>query len=274
MANRPEKPDEPDETVYIFGNDISKKTIRRVATTGIISAFALVGANVGCHSYQIIPAQSYGVDIKAGQLITDHMSPGFHGKWPMFEKIYVFNNNTIIMEDTAGKENNTSDQNAFTADLRLHYRVDPKVGLLALQVHNMANDNGQNLIAGLMDQSVNAVVGARPAIDTLADPQGFLKAFMDNFQWRLAQNNVPVRLDTVEYLNANVGSLRKPIQMRIKANGVVEQMAGPAAVGVYHDASLTPTSTPPAVTTLPQPAPRDVTVAVRAAQTPQTTVQP
>ena len=74
----------------------------------------------------------------------------------------------------------------------------------------------------------------------MADPEGFLKGYLANFQWRLAQNNVPVQLDTIELLTMNVGSLRKPIQMRIKANGEVEQMAGPAAVGVPYAGASTP----------------------------------
>lgn len=210
----------------------------RIAATGVVGAFTLV---TGCSSYKIVPAQSYGVRVDMGLLESDHLEPGFYWKKPFFESIDVFNNNTVILPiDSACSGNNTSDQNALTAAFRIHYRVDPRVGMLVLNLPNMRGDNGQSFVSDFVTDSCNAVVGSRPATDTLADPEGFLRAFKGNLSWRLAQNNVPVRLDAIELLTVNVGGsgssnsassgLRRVFQMRILPNGTVEQMSGPAAV--------------------------------------------
>lgn len=213
---------------------------------GIGAAFVVIAGTVfGCNSYKIVPAQSYGVDIKFGQLESDHLKPGIYPKVPFFEKIYTLNNNTIIMEtDGVGAGNNSSDQNAVTADFRIHYKVNPKVGSIALNIEKITDNHGQGLIKDLEGQALNAAVGSRPATDTLADPVGFLKAFKENLEWRIGQNNVPAEIDSIELLTMYVGAsssssssttpngLRKVMQLRIKANDEVEQMSGPAAVSV------------------------------------------
>jgi len=240
------------------------------------SALTLLGAY---RSFYIVPPKSYAVHIRMGQLIGDHEAPGPRLKYPLFDSFYPFNNNTIIFEKTAGgtgdDPRNTSDQNVFKADLRIHYVVDPSVGSMVLKVDEMEGDNGQSALETYVGQSVDAVVGSRSSIDTLADPNGFLKALLENLKWRLAQNNMPVKLDSIELLSMCVGGcskndgtdgLRKPFQLRILSNGQVVQMAGPAAIAVTHGSSndqpalvdksmVVPMATPsgPTVSTAPRP---------------------
>jgi regulator of protease activity HflC (stomatin/prohibitin superfamily) len=197
------------------------------------AAFGIAALWLGARSYEIVPAQRYAVHVKLGQVKSDQVAPGIYRKLPFYDHYYVFNNNTIILENTVCSGNNTADQNSVKAEIRLHYRINPKVGLLALLLDKMSDDNGAALLGDLMTQACNAVVGSRPARDTLADPQGFLQAFMGNLQWRVSQNNIPAQVDVAELLAFNA-DLREPVQMRLKTNGAVEDMAGPAAISVTH----------------------------------------
>jgi len=210
-----------------------KWTNEEKVKAGVLALFGMAAvAVVGMRSYQIIPAQSYGVDIQAGQLLSDRLRPGFYWKWPAYEKIYIFNNNTIITENTVGEGKNTSDQNAFTADVRLHYRVNPSVGSIALKISAISSDDAASELVTYMNQSVNAAVGSRPGRESLADPAGFLIGFQNNLNWRISQNNLPVQVDSIEILTMHA-NITQPIQMRVTSSGVVEQMAGPAAVSIY-----------------------------------------
>ena len=141
-------------------------------------ASAAVVATAGLNTFKIVPAQSYGVRVAMGQLISDHLKPGFYWKSPIFDSINVFNNNTIILPmDNIGDGNNTADQNPLRVSMRVHYKVDPSVGLMVLNLNKMKGDNGGHTISDFAGQSTNAVVGSRSASDTIADPAGFLTAF-------------------------------------------------------------------------------------------------
>ena len=200
---------------------------------------------LGMRSYKIVPAQSYAVRTTFGQLVSDHLPPGFYGKFPFKDTFDIFSNNTIIVESSVGSKNivNTSDRNKITANIRTHYRVDPRVGSIALKLPTMRDDNGKKVFEELENQSFDAVVGSRPASETLDDPQGFLKAYLENLRWRIAQNNMPIRVDVVELLEFQA-DVHKPIQFRIKSDGHVEAMAGPAAVSVMHGDVQAPFTAP------------------------------
>lgn len=213
----------------------------------VCAAFAVVGliitavANDGNIIPEIVPAQNYGVRIRTGQLVSDELPPALYWKRPFFDDIYHFSNNTVILEATAGSGANTHDQNALTSDFRIHFRVDPKIGLIALHAKDLSVDNGKAKMTEFMTQSVNAVVGSRDAKDTLGDSSTYLRAFERDLNIRLRQNNVPVKVDTIELLAMKVGILRIPVQQRLRVDGIVEDMAnpsppmaGPAAVPVPH----------------------------------------
>lgn len=198
---------------------------------GVAALFTVVGLIVAYKSYDSVPPQNFGVRITWGQLSKDILQPGYYWKSPILDSIYSFSNNTIIMEHTAGSGNNTKDQNPFTATMRLHYRIDPTVGILGMHYKALDIDGGVATLKDYMTQSVNAIVGSRVSRDHLANYDQFLQAFLDNLNWRIAQNNFPIRVDTVELLSAKI-DLRTPVQLRLKPNGEVEDMAGPAAIAV------------------------------------------
>lgn len=218
-----------------------------------MSSMLAVCAALAYRSYKIVDAAHFGVHIKMGKMISDNLPPGIHFKYPLFDNIYPLRNNTIILETPEGRVNtstnyigsgrNTHEQNMMNAEMRLHYQIDRNRGVIALHADTMMDDNGKNLLMELMDQSFNAVVGERHSTEHLADTNGLLRAFSDNLEWRIGQNNVPVRIDAIELLVLRIGDgnnpYRVPIQMRIRRNDAdgkqgwtIEKMAGPAAIPV------------------------------------------
>lgn len=235
-------------------------------TKAVLAGLALTTVFTAANSFKIVPAQSYGVRIKMGQLVDDQLKPNFYFKLPVFDSISVFPNNTIIMHcPKAGDGRNTQDQNVFTANLRFHYAHDPKVGLVALHAKTMQKNNGEDFLQELVKQSVNATVGARRSTDTLADPENFLKAMAENMQWRIAQNNLPMKFMAFELLSMQIGDgatpYTVPVQYRIIPHNdkewKIEKMAGPAAVPVQQAGqTVEPSSSSKIVPATPQaPAP-------------------
>lgn len=192
------------------------------------------------------------------------MEPGFNWKLPLgLEQIHVFPNNTIIIEATGGQDRNTQDQNMLSADLRFHFKHDPKFGLVALHAKTMQNDDGEDILKKLISQSVDAVVGDRHSRETTSDPSAFLKSFGEDLQWRITQNNLPIRFEAVELLSIQIGDgmnpYRTPIQLRLRpdeeTDWVVEQMSGPGAVAVPSAGGLIEPRPAPQPT-IQQPAPQ------------------
>lgn len=210
-------------------------------TSGVV-ALALILS--GFNSYKIIDAGHFGVNVRMGQIVDDRMEPGFEWKIPWFEQIHELQNNTIILEDSSvGTGDNTYEQNALRAEMRLHYQIDTTQGVLALHINTMKNNNGARLLRELMDQSMNAVVGERHSSQVIADKESMLRAFADNLEWRLNQNNVPIRIDSVELLVLRIGTgeqpYRTPVQLKLRRvdedgqrSWAVESMAGPSVLPV------------------------------------------
>ncbi|MDD5585719.1 MAG: SPFH domain-containing protein [Alphaproteobacteria bacterium] len=229
----------------------TKDIAKNAAKHPIVVLCSLAALGLAYRSYKIVPAQSYGVRVTFGQMVSDNVPPGFYFKYPLYDTIDIFSNNTVIVESEVGAvkssgsssenatELNSSDRNPVSAKIRTHYKVNPAVGSIALKLPEMRGDNGETAFKELENQSFNAVVGSRPAAETLDDPTGFLEAFLVNLRWRLAQNNMPIEIDTIELLSFHA-NLRKPIQYRIKSDGKVDQMAGPAAVSVTHGGKQSP----------------------------------
>lgn len=212
--------------------------------TGTFGAAALLGAIGAWNSFQIVPAQNYGVHVHLGQVLDTHLEPGIHTKYPFIDTIYVLKENTIIMEKKVGSGLNSQDQNALSAEMRLHYKNDPKSGIIAFHVADMANDDGSRLLGSLMDQSFNAAAGSGRAVDSLNDPHKFLADFTENLQWRLNQNNVAIELDAFELLEFNVGNLRMPVQLRFKHDTATGQWKAESIGGVPVPRLATPALPP------------------------------
>lgn len=212
---------------------------RNKGRAGTLAGVAVAVAGIGVALYHdtwptIVPAQNFGVRIRNGQLVSDKLEPNLYWVRPVLDNVYSFPNNTTIINGTAGNSRNASDQNSISADYRIHYRVNPKAGYLALHIETMARDGGVELVGGLTGQAVDTAAGNRRAVDTLNDPSGFLKTMVTNLQWRLKQNNVPVDIDTVELLTLHSGGTRMPVQLRLRPGSEVEAMSavGPGAVPV------------------------------------------
>jgi regulator of protease activity HflC (stomatin/prohibitin superfamily) len=214
--------------------DRNKKWIIGLGTT------AVLGTICTADSCNKVGSGYFGVHTRMGKIINDTVPPGVKWTVPLIDDVDLFQNNTIILETSVGTGRNTKDQNMLASEERLHYTIDPDEGVLALHINSMSADNGKQLLEGLMDQSFDAVVGERPASDHMSDPEGVLLAFAENLEWRLKQNNVPIKVDAIELLTLTVGDggtpYRTPVQLRIrrvdsqgKAGWTIEQMSGPAA---------------------------------------------
>lgn len=206
----------------------------------------LWGATVftlGISSFKTISSSHFGVHTRFGKILNDTIGPGVEPKIPFVDKVYELQNNTIILETTAGTGRNTKDQNMLSSEMRLHYTINPKAGVLGLHLKKLGNDNGKEFLENLMDQSYDAVVGERNASDHMADPKALLASFAENLEWREKQNNFPIDVDAIELLTSTVGDgatpYRTPVQLRIRRinkdgtqGWAIEQMAGPAALPV------------------------------------------
>ena len=197
---------------------------------------AIAGLVTASKSFTIVQPKHFGVKVDLGEISPDVLSPGLHWQRPFVSQISSYNNNTIILEENVGEGRNTKDQNSYSAAMRLHYNIEPNAGILAFHLADMQEEDGKALLTGQMSKSLNAVVGQRTTAEMLISPEATLKAFLDQLEWRLKQNNIAIKIDTVEMLTQYVGSqdaLRLPMQLRIKPGQDVESMAGPS-VPVQH----------------------------------------
>jgi len=197
----------------------------------------------GLGTFKTIDSGHFGVHTRFGKVLNDTIAPGLVWKIPFVDNVYEFQNNTIILETNVGTGRNTKEQNMLAANMRFHYKINPKKGVLALHIGTMSDDNGKELLEKLLDQSFDAVVGERQSSEHMANPEELLFAFAENIEWRLTQNNVPLSVEAGEFLDATIGDgtnpYRTPLQLsirRIKENGkagwTIERMAGPAAIPV------------------------------------------
>jgi regulator of protease activity HflC (stomatin/prohibitin superfamily) len=210
---------------------MSKGRVAFLVTLGVLLVIGLI---TFLDSFTIVRPKHFGVGVELGAVNPNILDPGWHWRNPWISDILSYNNNTIIMESTVGLGNNTKDQNAYTADMRVHYNISPNVGILAFHLKDMQDEDGHDLLVSQMDKAMNAVVGQRPTVATLVAPEDVLKAFLDQLEWRLSQNNIAIKIDTVEMLTQYVGgALRLPVQLKIKPGNEVESMAGPS-VPVQH----------------------------------------
>ncbi len=207
---------------------------------------------IGTQSYEIVPPMNFAARETLGQMVATNLKSGFYWKLPIQDTFYILRENTIILEASAGGSRNTKDQNDLSVEMRLHYKNNPKSGVLAYHVKEMANDGGAKLLKGLIDQSVDAAAGYKAAIDSVNDPKTLLFTVADNLQWRLNQNNVAIEVDAIEFNVLKVGGLRTPVQLRLKsqADGKswgIENITGPATVqmiGAQIAAQNAPASAP------------------------------
>ena len=209
---------------------MSTKMVRFLVSLGVVlfAAFIVVES-----SYTIVRPKHFGVKVELGEVSPQTLDPGLHWRHPFISEISSYNNNTVILESTVGSGNNTQDQNAYQIVARIHYNISPIVGILAFHLKEMKSNDGEDLLVAQMDKALNAVVGQRSTVATLISPEVILKSFLDQLEWRLTQNNIAIKIDTVEMLTQHVGGLRLPVQLKIKPGSEVESMAGPS-VPVQH----------------------------------------
>lgn len=199
----------------------------------VAAMLCVIGLIAALNSYTIVKPKHFGVKVELGEVTPVVLNPGLHWRHPFISEIPEYNNNTIILEDKIGDDNNTKDQNPYEISVRVHYNISPDAGILAFHLAEMGTDDGEELLKSQMNKALNAVVGQRTTVETLVSPETVLKAFLDQLEWRLKQNNIAIKIDTVEMLTQHVGGLRLPVQLKIKPGQEVESMAGPS-VPVQH----------------------------------------
>lgn len=237
------------------GKGLSKRWLWGILAAGVVGGAGTLATQDIVPT--IVDPQQYGVRVRNGQLdvANQHLQPGLYWTRPIFDTIYKLKENTIILDlDSIGdtSEPNTQDQNILRAKMRMHYKNDPKSGVIAFHVSDMSQDDGKELLTKLLSQSFDAAAGSEKAVGALNDPRKFLFTLADNLQWRLNQNNVAIELDAFELLQFTVGDgkkpLRTPVMLRLKraedGKWRAEDITGPAIVSAPN-AAAAPTAPKP-----------------------------
>lgn len=222
-------------------------------TGGAVAAFSLMAGSCGAlHSFNIIPKDRYGVKESFGKITDRKMQPGgpyWINPVPGLEKIYKLKANTIILDLDAGEGANTQDRNGLVAPMQLHFKNNPDSGVIEYHVAEMAQDDGKQLLSGLLSQSVNTVAGRSRAANIVNNPEQFLLDVKKNLDTLLQQNNVAIELDAIQLKSLNVGGSVTQVQKFLKINPKTGEMA---FVGEDGAAKLVVSEKP---APLPRPAP-------------------
>ncbi len=159
----------------------------------------------------------------------------------------------------ADEQSNTSDQNHLHGKMKMHFKNDPKSGVIEYHVKDMAWDDGKHLLTRLMHDSFDAVARSTTATGSINNPKDFLLAFANNLQQRLIQNQVAIELDMFEFQEFTVGSggrqaMRTPLQLTLKRTSDgqwrKENIVGPSLI---QEAPKDPNVTVPTVAPPPTP---------------------
>jgi len=196
-------------------------------------AGAALALFLGWKSYVVVQPNEFAVRTTMGAITSDDLPSGIQLKVPFAQSIYTYSRNVIINEFSAGSsgtsEANTQDRNKLQANIRLHYRIDPKAGDMNFHYYNLSatwgQGDGKSFLTTFINDSANAIFGRRPARETLGDDKRFLEEFYDNLNWRLTQNKIPVTVDMIELLNISATDYKIPVQKAFKPGaGIITQM--------------------------------------------------
>jgi len=171
-------------------------------------ALAAAAAFMGWKSYFIVQPDQFGIRLNLGEVDDVNLQPGLYFKIPFVQSIHSYGKNTQIIDYTAGGCRwwvceNTADRNTLYGRVRMHYTVDPGAGPIGQ--HRWAMDgwvlqDGYWPLTRLLNDSVNAVAGRNDFGAVTANPDRFITDLVDNYELRLRQNNLPVRLERMEFL--------------------------------------------------------------------------
>lgn len=183
----------------IFAGAASHKT-RTVAA--VLTGLALIFTG---HTY--VGSDQFGLRTTLGVASDKTLPPNLYLHVPLLQYTHNYQANTQRIEFRAGGMRwvpftaSTNDQNVLTANLALNYRVTQDPEKLAL--HRWAMDgyfmpDGYFLLTGLLNDSVNAVMGQQSLAKTINDPKAFTDAVRADLAFRIEQNNVPVQIESLE----------------------------------------------------------------------------
>lgn len=185
---------------------ISKKAAGALATT---AALALTGYAAG---NKINPKQ-FGLRETFYAVVGDTLLDSrIHMQVPFVQYTHTYDMNTQKINFNAGSCrfvpfcDSTADQNPLTSNITLHYKVvkdHQKITYHRWAMEGFIMPDGYWLLTDMMNTSANAVLGRNTMAHTLSNPQEYLKALHEDLSIRLAQNNIPVEIESLELAALN-----------------------------------------------------------------------
>ena len=142
----------------------------------------------------------------------DFLKPGIHMQIPFLQYTHNYDANTQKIAFNAGGCrfmpgcDSTADQNPLRAELVLSYRVTPDHDKMAFHrwaMEGFVMQDGYWLLTEMINTSANATLGKQTMSQSLNNPHAVLSAFTEDLTLRLAQNNVPVEIESIELKSLN-----------------------------------------------------------------------
>jgi hypothetical protein len=137
------------------------------------------------------------------------LQPKIYTQFPFVQYTHKYGANTQTIEFNGGgcrflpNCDSTGDQNNLSAEFRLNYKVIPDAQKLSFHRWEMekwgTGRNGYWTLTSMLNTSANAILGQKSMKESLnSDPNAFAKAVFNDLSYRLAQNNIPVEVESLE----------------------------------------------------------------------------
>jgi hypothetical protein len=183
-----------------FVPHISKRTAAKIA-----GAFAAVTTVYASQNYA--GPNQFALRETFGNVGEKTLPSGMYFHVPFAQYTHSYNKNVQMIEFNAGSCRflplcaSTADQNTLTSKIALHYEVlqDPqKLGFFRWKMDGWKYPDGYWLLTEQLNHSANAVMGKKSMAEVLVNPQQYLSDLYQDFAFRLEQNNIPVKITSIE----------------------------------------------------------------------------
>ena len=187
---------------------ITKKNLVRLGLFSLAAASVLDGGIV----YNYAPSNKFTLKSTLGKVADQTTPSGLYLHLPFVQYVHDYHKEVQTIEYSAGGMRflplgaSTNDQNHLSASMKLNYRVTEDTKQLGY--HPWAMDgyilqDGYWILTDMMNQSANAVMGDRPMVETMSDPERFTEEFYEDLEFRFKQNNMPVDIESIEFQKFN-----------------------------------------------------------------------
>jgi len=191
-----------------FKERITKKNVKKLGLFLLTAATIIDGGLL----YNYAAANKFTLKSSFGKVADKTTSSGLHFHIPFVQYVHDYRKEVQTIDFSVGGirflpfGESTADKNHLGADVKLSYRVTEdtkKLGYHPWEMDGFVMQDGYWLLTDMMNQSGNAVMGDRPLAETISDPKRFVEEFYEDLAFRLEQNNVPVKIESLELQKFN-----------------------------------------------------------------------